>query len=211
MSVSRIWSKCEDFETLLVAARRDSPGAVGKLLGECGDYLLLVANRELGRDLRTKVGASDIVQETFIKAHASFDQFRGEREHELLRWLRKILVRQIVVASERYRSAAKRDLSREVAWGDENTVRALVQSLPGDGRSPSSHASADEDARALAEAISRLPDDYRQVISLRYWEQLTFVEIGHRMRRSTDAAEKLWLRAITRLAAGGSLNNGDAE
>jgi RNA polymerase sigma-70 factor, ECF subfamily len=208
MSRTSSWVSAGGFEALVAQARRGSPDAIGKLLQESGDYLLLVANRELGRDLREKIGASDLIQETFIKAQACFGQFRGSSERELLRWLRRILIRQIVSQRERFQGTAKRNINREVAWSHDSRIRAFVESLPAEGQSPSSHASADEDARALAEAIAGLPDDYRQVIALRYWERLTFIEIGQRMGRSNDAAEKLWLRAIAQLATNGSLKGG---
>jgi RNA polymerase sigma factor (sigma-70 family) len=59
----------------------------------------------------------------------------------------------------------------------------------------------------LCRALDSLPDDYRQVIALRYWENLDFDEIGQRMGRSAAAARKLWLRAVERLELGGGLGN----
>ena len=55
--------------------------------------------------------------------------------------------------------------------------------------------------------LDSLPADYRQVIALRYWEDLEFHEIGKRMGRSAGAARKLWLRAVERLELGGGLGN----
>ena len=51
-------------------------------------------------------------------------------------------------------------------------------------------------AEALARAMERLPPDYRQVITLRHEQQLTFEEIGQQMQRTANAARMLWLRAI---------------
>ena len=58
---------------------------------------------------------------------------------------------------------------------------------------------ADEQLGRLQAAIGRLPDDYRQVIALRYQEGLAFEEVGRRLGRSTDAARMLWARAVDRL------------
>jgi RNA polymerase sigma factor (sigma-70 family) len=64
---------------------------------------------------------------------------------------------------------------------------------------PGSQAIAEEEAAALEAAMSRLPDDYREVIQLRNWQALAFKEIGERMGRSADATRKLWYRAILQL------------
>jgi len=41
--------------------------------------------------LKEKADPSDMVQETLLKAHRSFDQLRGRTEPELVTWLRQIL------------------------------------------------------------------------------------------------------------------------
>ena len=48
---------------------------LGPLLDECRQYLLSVANQELGPELRSKTGASDMVQETFLSAGRHFCDF----------------------------------------------------------------------------------------------------------------------------------------
>jgi len=58
---------------------------------------------------------------------------------------------------------------------------------------------AHEQAEALRRALERLPDDYRQVVTLRYQEGRPFAEIAERMQRSENAVRKLWFRAIERL------------
>jgi RNA polymerase sigma-70 factor (ECF subfamily) len=44
-----------------------------------------------------------------------------------------------------------------------------------------------------------LPEDYRRVLVWRYREERSFEEIGQLLKRSANAAQKLWLRAIERL------------
>ena len=45
---------------------------MGDLLEGCRQYLLLVANEELDSELTAKSGASDMVQETFLRAQHNF-------------------------------------------------------------------------------------------------------------------------------------------
>ena len=78
-------------EELLVQAREGSDAALGDLLQSYANYLALLARLEIGRRLQGKVDAADVVQETFLKAHRDFEQFRGTTEAEFVAWLRQIL------------------------------------------------------------------------------------------------------------------------
>jgi RNA polymerase sigma-70 factor (ECF subfamily) len=48
----------------------------------------------------------------------------------------------------------------------------------------------------LAEALARLPADYREVVVLRHLEELEFPEVARRMGRSVGSVKKLWVRAL---------------
>ena len=74
----------EGFGRLIDEARGGSALAMGQLMERCRRYLLLVANDSLDSDLRPKVGASDLVQDTFLEAHQDFSHFHGTTERELL-------------------------------------------------------------------------------------------------------------------------------
>jgi RNA polymerase sigma-70 factor (ECF subfamily) len=56
-----------------------------------------------------------------------------------------------------------------------------------------------EQTLLVAEAMSRLPDDYQTVLVLRHLEGLTFPQVAERMNKTLDSVEKLWLRGLTRL------------
>jgi RNA polymerase sigma-70 factor (ECF subfamily) len=51
----------------------------------------------------------------------------------------------------------------------------------------------------VADAVSRLPEDYQEVVILRNLQQLPFDEVAERMGRSRPAAQMLWMRAIRKL------------
>jgi len=76
---------------------------------------------------------------------------------------------------------------------------ALDRALLAEGSSPSQQASRREQSVLLADALSELPEDYREALVLRHLEGLTFPQVAERMGRSVDSVEKLWLRGITRL------------
>lgn len=177
------------FRNRLQRAREGSGQAIGELIESCRDYLLLVANQELGDQLRRKLGASDAVQETFVAAHQRFDQFRGATAEELVGWLRTILRNQLLMA-HRHFSAAKRDVRREQTAS--NSPNPVVDQRP----TPHHRAVDAENGLRLRNALSHLSADRRQVILLRNWEQLPFSCVGERLGRSEEAARKLWSRAM---------------
>ena len=49
----------------------------GRMLDGCRQYLLMIANEVIGPELQAKVGASDLVQDTFLEAQRHLGAFRG--------------------------------------------------------------------------------------------------------------------------------------
>ena len=178
----------------IAAARDGSSDALGQLLETCRQYLLLVANQELNPNIQAKVGASDVVQETFMKAQRHFDCFTGGTEAELLAWLRRILLNNLANMTRHYQQTAKRSARTEV------TLPAAMlrgNEMPVD--SPSRQAIAREEDGELQRALQELPEHYRQIIVWRNWENRSFTEIGRDLGRTQQAARKLWARAIEQL------------
>jgi RNA polymerase sigma-70 factor (ECF subfamily) len=71
--------------------------------------------------------------------------------------------------------------------------------LFGPQSTPSQHAAKREQAVLLAEALARLPDEFREVLVLRHLEELTFQEVAKRMNRGDSGVYKLWVRALAAL------------
>jgi RNA polymerase sigma-70 factor (ECF subfamily) len=187
-----------EFVRWLAEARSGSTEALGRLLEGCRQYLLLVANQELPSELRPKVAASDLVQNTFVKAHDHFGEFRGGTPDELVAWLRRILLNDLANCTRHYFGTDKRQLSREVPLAD-TPLEQLRNVLASEADSPRAQLLAREKADALDRALEQLPEHYRDAILWRTRDGLPFEEIGRRLDRSERAARKLWVRALERL------------
>src|SRR5262245_29710053 len=107
----------QEFVQWVDAARLGSLEALGRLLEFYRNYLLLVANRELGHSFRSKVGPSDLVQETFLEAQRDFNRFQGRTTEELRGWLRRILLHNLETAEEYYETDM-RQVCREVSLAE---------------------------------------------------------------------------------------------
>jgi RNA polymerase sigma-70 factor (ECF subfamily) len=193
MSVS---GEGRDHAQLLDDARGGSPEALGHALEACRRWLLLVAEKKLGPDVRAKAGASDLVQETFLEAQRDFGRFQGKSPGEFRVWLRRILLHNVGAFTRHYRDTAKRTVGREVGLQGAGTDGGPAQDLAASTATPSAKVAARERSQALRATLEELPEDYRRVIALRYDEGLTFDQIGAAMDRSPEAARKLWKRAI---------------
>jgi RNA polymerase sigma-70 factor (ECF subfamily) len=200
MSNERIDSDCVDdglareLESWIEAARRGDLASLGRALHSFRDYLLLVASEEADRELQGKGGASDLVQETFFRAHRGFARFRGRSAAEWRSWLRSILVRQVSSQRRRFAVAAKRRSSREVAL-----PTGVLPHDSAESETPSAQYLRAERQAAVMAAVAQLPEHYRDVVILHHRERLPFEEIGRRRGISAEAARKLWSRALRRL------------
>lgn len=183
---------------ILRAARAGDPHAFGTLLELYARYLALLARVRIGRLLQGKVDPADLVQDTFLEAHRNFASFAGTGEAEFLAWLRQILATRIADLLRRYLGTQGRDvrMEQQMAADLDESSRGLGEMLEAPTSSPSMQASRREQAVLLADALNRLPADYREAIILRQMEGLPFAEVAERMDRSEDSVQKLWLRGI---------------
>jgi RNA polymerase sigma-70 factor (ECF subfamily) len=163
-------------------------------------WLALLARLHVEPRFRSKFDASDIVQQTLLEAVRDWPKFRGGADPEIAAWLRRIMAHVLQHEMRRHR-AQRRDIGREVSLEDAlaESSRRLGDVLAAPGSSPSEHAQRLELELRLADALSRLPADYTEVILLRNVESLPHEEVARRMGRGTGAVRMLWVRALARL------------
>jgi RNA polymerase sigma-70 factor (ECF subfamily) len=171
-----------------------------ELLQRFRAYLALFARSRLGPRLQAKVDASDLVQQTMLKAHEKKDQFRGRTAAELLAWLRQILANEVAGVVRKYQAEA-RDLHRELSvQTDLDASSARLEALLAlDQTSPSQCASREEEHCRLAEALGRLPTDQRDCIELHHLQGLKLAEVAELLGRSEEAVVGLLYRGLKKL------------
>ena len=189
---------------LLDQARRGDMESLGLLLSNYFRYLRSISNGHLDERIRARVSASDVIQETLLEAHRDFQKFVGTSIQEFTGWLRKILFNNMARAVENHLTAAKRDVRKQRSLDEKikdtnHSADRFAGFLQVQLTSVSSAHCRKESLRHLADAITLLPDDYREVIQLRHFEGLTFPEIALRLDRNQGATRMLWFRAVERL------------
>jgi RNA polymerase sigma-70 factor (ECF subfamily) len=202
------WGRCtmsnrvdDDPRRLIQQARQGESEPLGRLLQMYRDYLLLLAESQLYGYRHASLNASDAVQETFLRAHAKFHQFQGATDGELAAWLRRILANSIVSLARQPLGLRRRSAVREKQLCDlfDRSSQAAEALFVAPDTSPSATVMRRERAILFAGAMQQLPEQYRQVIVLRHFQQLPFADVAQQMDRSVDSVEKLWIRALDRL------------
>src|SRR5262245_41322919 len=128
-------------QALLERARRGDAAARGQLLDLYRNYLLLLARTQMGSVLRVRLEASDLVQDAMLEAHRDFTGFAGHTEAELLAWLRRVLIRNLLDQAKHH-TAQARDGRRQSSLESllDNSSVALGDLLAGPMSTPSVQA-----------------------------------------------------------------------
>lgn len=167
-------------------------------------YLRLLARMQLHPRLRSKMDASDIVQQTMLQAHRALGAFRGRSEAELAAWLRQILARNLTHAI-RDHSRDKRNVSKErsleqsLQSGIDASSARLEAWLAADQTSIGAKAIRNERLLCLAAALETLPSAQRDAVEMHYWQGVAIAEIAERMEKTPAAVAGLLHRGLKAL------------
>ena len=174
----------------------------GEVLGRFREYLLLLARLQLGDQLRAKLDASDVVQQTLLEAHRKRTQFRGQSAAEMAAWLRQMLACNLADAI-RALGRAKRDVAREQSLeaGLQASSARLANWLGAEQSTPSQQAQRHEEVLRLAEALAKLPEAQREALVLRHCQGLPLAAISRLLGRSSAAVAGLLKRGLQELRA----------
>lgn len=183
----------QSMSTLLQQARNGDHAAQNTLLDQLHKYLAFVANHQMDRELQAKMGPSDVVQQSMIRAVENLETFRGNTVNEFRAWIRQILVNEAKQVKRDFR-AQKRDVFKERRIADSlaHGPVDLADSLP----TPGTKALAEEQTRAIEVALEKLSEQDRQIIQWRNWDGLEFDEIANRLNISSSTASRKWYRAL---------------
>ncbi|MCA9200199.1 MAG: sigma-70 family RNA polymerase sigma factor [Planctomycetales bacterium] len=184
---------------LILEARTQCGEAQNRLFDHYRNYLKMIARLLANKSAVARIDPSDLVQETLLRAHERFSQFKGVSEPEMATWLRQILTR-LVIDFTRREQASTRRLDRQQSLHDllDDSLNS-IQFLTDKNSSPSHKAEQRELGVILANSLANLSVDHREVVLLRNIEQLEWPDISEKMGRSTDAVRMLWTRALREL------------
>lgn len=170
-----------DNELVVIMREKDSE-RYGEIIERYQGKLFTYLYRMIG----SKEEAEDILQDVFIKAYKNINSFDAERKFSS--WIYRI------AHNEAVNYIKRKSLKRFIPW--EN-ITAPKDKL----RISSSEEGADsawmrkETGREVGEAISRLPFKYKQVLTLRYYSDKSYEEIGEILGKPVNTVGTLINRA----------------
>ncbi|MBA4104831.1 MAG: hypothetical protein C0485_03655 [Pirellula sp.] len=186
------------WESRIDAARRGDRDAIDELFHGLRAYFHRRAEQQLDAHLSVKVSPSDIVQETFLRAFEGIAGFKGSTRGELIAWLQGILRHRLQNANRRFRGTDKRDLAREQP--ERSSGSWNIDGAPAKVETPSRVLMAHEELQRLEAVLRSLPPRQELAIRLRNELHLSFDEVAQALDCTEEAAQKLWARAVKRLA-----------
>lgn len=159
------------------------------LKGDHAEFERLVRNesprlfRVIMRLLNDEEEAKNVLQETFLQAYQRLDTFR--REAKITTWLYAIginLARASRRKTSRYDTLSEQDLDRL-----QPSYVAGMRREKYEAWNPQKILEIEERDRLVHEAIMKLPDDYRVVVTLRDIEQQSTADVAKMLEISEGA------------------------
>lgn len=126
--------------------------------------------------------ANDILQNTFLKAWAGIDSFRGEAR--LSTWLYRIAANESMTFIQQKRNTV----------GLDDAEADLANTLESDP-----YFDGDETQRQLQAAIQSLPPKQRQVFNLKYFDDMKYEEMAEVLDTSVGALKASYHIAVKKI------------
>jgi RNA polymerase sigma-70 factor (ECF subfamily) len=199
-----MWENTSETKELLEQARQGDAAAVERLLTTHREPLRRMIGLRLDPALAARVDASDIVQDVLLEAHRRLQDYLRKPSMPFHLWLRHIAKDHIIDAHRHERLAQRRSVDREqalhAARPDESSLDWAAQFFDQE-LTPASAAIRQEMERKVQQAIGQLGEDDREIILMRYVEQLPNQDVAAALDLSEAAASMRCLRAVRRLQA----------
>jgi RNA polymerase sigma-70 factor, ECF subfamily len=193
-----------DTNELLKRARNGDDDARRRLLTRHQVRLRQMVSARFDRRLLARFDPSDVVQEAMIEANAKLSDYLRGQPVPFYPWLRAIAWQRLLKLRRRHLRASKRSVLREepndLALSDESMLE-LVNRLATPGSNPSEKLMRDELRRRLHAALGQLSATDRELLVLRYLEQMPLKDIACVLETTEGAIKTRHVRALQRLHA----------
>jgi RNA polymerase sigma-70 factor, ECF subfamily len=192
-----------DTQELLKRAAQGDRSAVDTLFDQHRDRLRAMVRLRMDSRLAARMDPSDVVQEALLEAVGKLPEYLAKRPVPFYPWLRRLAWEKLVKLHQRHRDAGKRSVLREEVVALElpdDSALNLARRLAASGSSPSQQLVHQELCERVRSALARLPVGEREVLVLRYLEELPTVEVAAVLHISEGAVKMRHRRALERLS-----------
>ena len=191
----------QDSQILIRQAAEGDRAAADQLLEIHRDRLRAMIAVRLDRRLSARIDPSDVLQETMILAHQKLPEYLRTQPIPFYPWLRRIAWENIVQLHRQHLLAQARAVTREeqfdVALPDHSAME-LADRLIAKGSSATQKMLQKEMKDRVQAALAQLDARDREVLVLRFLEQLSIDETAAVLEISHEAVKSRQRRALER-------------
>jgi RNA polymerase sigma-70 factor, ECF subfamily len=190
-----------DTAQLIEQATRGDGQACHDLLVRHQSRLRQMVVVRMDRQLAARVDPSDVVQDALAEAHRTMDDYLRRRPLPFYPWLRRLAWQRLIQLHRQHVEAGKRNLLRERGMDlglPDQSAMMLANRLIASGTSPSRHAIREETRDRVRAALDELTPRDREVLVLRFLEQLSTAETAAVLEIGEGAVRSRLMRAVLR-------------
>jgi RNA polymerase sigma-70 factor (ECF subfamily) len=188
-----------DTEELIEHARAGDGAAREQLLARHRGRLRQLVAVRLDRRVSGRLDPSDVVQEVLVEAHRRLDAYLHDPPLPFYPWLRQLAWERLVKLHQRHLHARRRSVTREDLPLPDDSALALANRLAANGTSPSHRLVRAEVLDRVRAALAALAERDREVLVMRFLEQLSTADIAAVLGISEGAVRTRQVRALERL------------
>lgn len=171
-------------EELMLTDRLRQPSHCRQAFGQVVRLYSEPLYRQIRRMVPRHDDADDLLQNTFIKAWSSLENFRGEAR--LSTWLYKIAINEAISFLERER--------RRQSISIDDQQQQLINEIEAD-----EHIDGDRLALQLRQAVARLPEKQRLVFNMKYYDDMKYEQISEILGTSVGALKTSYHLAVKKI------------
>ncbi len=189
-------------DQLVFQAQNGDESAKAQLLMRHQDRLKRMIAVFLDPRVSPRVDPSDVLQETLVAAAKRMKNYQHNMPGGFYPWLRQIAKDRIIDAHRCHIRAGKRSVEREIrdpSYMSAASASRLADRMVSNETSPSAHAGKKERRGKILAALNLLPDSYRELLLMRYMEQLSVKEISAVLCDTESAIKSRLWRALEKM------------
>ena len=168
---------------LLIARLRD-PQTCREAFGEVIKTYTEPLYWQIRRMVQSHDDANDVLQNTFLKAWSSIENFRGDAK--LSTWLYKIAINESITFLDRERKRLSISIDDQ-----EADLARTIEAAP--------HFDGDELQRKLRIAIASLPEKQRLVFNMKYFDDMKYEDMSNILGTSVGALKASYHLAVKKI------------
>lgn len=174
----------ETNDELLLTERLRDPATCRSAFGDVVRRYSEPLYRQIRRMVQSHDDTNDLLQNTFVKAWNSLENFRGDAK--LSTWLYKIAINEAISHLDRERRRQNMSLDDQEAQ--------LISKIEAD-----QHIDGDRLAMMLRQAVTTLPEKQRLVFNMKYYDDMKYEQISEILGTSIGALKSSYHLAVKKI------------